>query len=143
MNLPIDWDDLWIKMTDLVKSRSKDPKTQVGAVLVSPDNRKISIGYNGFLYGVKDTEERWERPTKYDYVCHAEMNAIVQASTDLVGWTAYTTIPICSVCARYIIQAGIKKVVYKNEPKKESQIDYAHAFALFREAGVEVIHWEG
>jgi dCMP deaminase len=143
MHVGINWDDLWIKAAALIAKRSKDPRTKVGVIIVSPDNRRISVGYNGFPYGIKETEERWKRPTKYSFVCHAEINAIIQANANLEGWTLYTTIPVCSNCAKYVIQAGINRVIYKDEPKKGSKLDYKHASTLLREAGIRVTRWGG
>jgi dCMP deaminase len=139
MRKPSSWSETWMSMVRGIAKRSKDPSTQVGAVLVSPDNRKVHTGYNGFPIGIKDTKARWKRPTKYSFVLHSEVNSILNSKTDLTGWTLYVSIPPCSSCALIIIQAGIKKVVYENLPSKESQLDYKFAVSLLKEAKVELV----
>ena len=91
---------------------SKDPKTKVGALVVTPDNRQISFGYNGFSRGMEETEERWQRPAKYEYVIHAELNAIMNCPFDTVGATLYCTHQPCHRCIQHLINAGIKRLVY-------------------------------
>ena len=91
---------------------SKDPKTKVGALVVTPDNRQISFGYNGFSRGMAETEERWQRPAKYEYVIHAELNAIMNCPFDTVGATLYCTHQPCHRCIQHLINAGIKRLVY-------------------------------
>lgn len=138
MRTPITWNKLWISMVDLVAQRSKDPETQCGAVLVSPDNRRVHIGYNGMPTRVSETKERWQRPDKYWRVIHAEANAILNAKEDVAGWTLYLSIPPCSDCCKLIIQAGIKQVYYKNEPNTRSQLDYTIGKEMFEEGEVEL-----
>ena len=99
--------------------RSKDPNTQVGACIVNADNRIVSVGYNGFPRGCSDEEFPWERlaenpnDTKYPFVCHAELNAILNAyGRDMRGARIYVALFPCSECAKAIIQAGITEVIY-------------------------------
>lgn len=99
--------------------RSKDPNTQVGACIVNADNRIVSVGYNGFPRGCSDEEFPWERSaenpndTKYPFVCHAELNAILNAyGRDMRGARIYVALFPCSECAKAIIQAGITEVIY-------------------------------
>ena len=102
----------------LASQRSKDPSTQVGACIVNDDNRIMSVGYNGFPRGCSDDEFPWEREgetthTKYPYVCHAELNAILNAGgNSLKGCRIYVALFPCNECAKAIIQAGIKTIVY-------------------------------
>lgn len=106
----------------LAACRSKDPNTQVGACIVSPDNIIISTGYNGMPKGCSDDEFPWEREaehevqTKYPYVVHAELNAILNANgRDLSGSRIYVALFPCNECAKAIIQSGIKEVVYLSD----------------------------
>lgn len=130
-------------MAKHVAKLSKDPSTQVGAVIFDEQRRFISAGYNGFARGVADTQERLEdRPTKYKLTLHAEKNAILFATAPLDGATIVVTHPCCAQCAAQIIQAGIKHVIY---PTPDSAFldrwkdDLVLSEAQFKEAGVEVL----
>ena len=107
------WDRRFLEMAALLASWSKDPSTQCGALIVSPDKIVRSMGYNGFPKGVKDTKERLEdRPTKYRYMVHAELNAIISAGRQAEGCSLYVyPFSPCSDCAKAIVQAGIIEVV--------------------------------
>jgi dCMP deaminase len=115
------WYEYFISMANLVKQKSKDPSTQVGVVVVGRDREIISTGFNGFPRGVNDDfEERWERPEKYEWVSHAEENAVLQAARlgiSLQGATMvfdFEPFP-CARCANAIIQSGIKYLVGVNK----------------------------
>ena len=114
----ISWDEYFMGVALLASQRSKDPSTQVGACIVNDDNRIMSVGYNGFPRGCSDDEFPWEREgetthTKYPYVCHAELNAILNAGgNSLTGCRIYVALFPCNECAKAIIQAGIKTIVY-------------------------------
>ena len=113
----ISWDDYFLGVADLSAARSKDPNTQVGACIVSEDNKILSVGYNGMPVGCDDDEMPWEREggmldTKYAFVCHAELNAILNSKHDLKGAKIYVSLFPCNECAKAIIQSGIKEVVY-------------------------------
>ena len=100
--------------------RSKDPNTQVGACIVSDDNRILSIGYNGAPRGLDDDSMHWDREggfldTKYAYVCPGELNAILNYRGDLTGSKIYVALFPCNECAKAIIQSGIKEVIYKED----------------------------
>jgi dCMP deaminase len=108
------WDQYFMEMVDLIATRSKDPNTQIGAVIVNNNHDILSTGYNGMAPGMIETPEIWERPTKYDYVIHGETNAIIRAAklgVAIDGGTLYTTGFPCNNCARNVVAAGIKKVV--------------------------------
>lgn len=106
------WDDRFLAMAQLVASWSKDPRKQVGAVLVSPDCRHVSFGYNGPPAGFDDELLGiMDRDAKNRYTLHAEANAIAQAATDVRGWTLYVTEPPCLACALAIHRAGIARMV--------------------------------
>ena len=117
----IDWDTYFMLVAKTSALRSKDPNTQVGACIVSNQKRIISCGYNGAPIGMNDDKDMpWSREgdfinTKYAYVCHAEENAIFNAKSDLEGATIYVDLFPCNECAKAIIQAGIKKVVYMSD----------------------------
>jgi len=117
------WDEYFMAIARLSAMRSKDPNTQVGACIVSQDNRILSIGYNGTPNGFKDECFPWDREgdeleTKYLYVVHAERNAILNyrgSNRDLEGAKIYVDLFPCNECAKEIIQSGIKKVYYLDD----------------------------
>ena len=117
----ISWDEYFMGVAMLAARRSKDPSTQVGACIVSPDNIIISTGYNGMPKGCSDDEFPWEREgqqdmTKYPYVVHAELNAILNANgRDLRGSRIYVALFPCNECAKAIIQSGVKEVLYLSD----------------------------
>mgnify|MGYP002514832928 CR=1 FL=1 len=112
----ITWDEYFMGVALLAGKRSKDPNTQVGACIVDENNIILSTGYNGFPYGCSDDTFPWEREgddTKYKYVVHAELNAILNANGKLLkGAKLYVDLFPCNECAKAIIQSGIKEVVY-------------------------------
>lgn len=114
----ISWDEYFMGIAALSAKRSKDPSTQVGACIVNDGNKIMSVGYNGFPMGCNDDIFPWERTgdeleTKYPYVCHAELNAILNnRGANLEGCRIYVTLFPCNECAKAIIQSGIKEVVY-------------------------------
>jgi dCMP deaminase len=117
----ISWDEYFMGIALLSGQRSKDPSSQVGACIVSNDNKILSIGYNGFPVGCSDDEISWEREgnfvdTKYPYVCHAELNAILNyTGATLKGSKIYVALFPCNECAKAVIQTGIKEVIYLSD----------------------------
>ena len=115
----ISWDEYFMGIALLAANRSKDPNTQVGACIVSPENIIISTGYNGFPNGCSDDEFPWEREgeeTKYPYVVHAELNAILNAGgRRLSGARIYVGLFPCNECAKAIIQSGIREIIYLSD----------------------------
>lgn len=117
----ISWPDYFMGIAILSSQRSKDPSSQVGACIVNPQNKIVGIGYNGFPIGCSDDELPWAREgdacdTKYPYVCHAELNAIMNKNAaDLTDCRIYTTLFPCCECTKLIIQGGIKKVIYLSD----------------------------
>jgi dCMP deaminase len=113
----ISWDEYFMGIALLSAMRSKDPNTQVGACIVDDSNKIIGIGYNGFPIGCSDDELPWcntsasPNDTKYPYVVHAEVNAILNSSKNLKNAKIYVTLFPCNECAKVIIQSGIKEVV--------------------------------
>ena len=137
----VKWDDRMLAMAKLVWSWSKDPSTQVGAVITRPDRTIASVGYNGFPRGTDDSPEKYaDRPTKLLRVVHAEMNAMLAAREPLKGYTLYVT-PLhpCANCAGSIIQAGITRVVAHMPIKRREEwaSNFEAASLLFNEAGVK------
>lgn len=112
----IEWEQYFVALSKITAMRSKDPNTKVGAIIVNDRNRILSLGYNGMPNG--DDSFPWsreaenEKDKKYPYVIHAEINAVLNASTDLRGTTMYTTLFPCSNCAKFIVQTGITKICY-------------------------------
>ena len=117
----ISWDEYFMGIAILSAMRSKDDSSQVGACIVSPENKILSLGYNGMPIGCNDDDMPWDREgdeleTKYMYVCHAELNAILNsAHSDLRGSRVYVTLFPCNECAKAIIQAGIRTLVYDSD----------------------------
>jgi len=115
----IGWDEYFMGIALLSCERSKDPSTQVGACIVSSDNRILSIGYNGAPRGFSDDNNMpWDRKgdflnTKYAFVCHGELNAILNYRGDLTGSKIYVDLFPCNECAKAIIQCGIKEIIYR------------------------------
>jgi dCMP deaminase len=122
----IQWDEYFMGIALLAAKRSKDPNTQVGACVVSQENIIISTGYNGMPKGCSDDSFPWERAgneidTKYPYVVHAELNAILNANgRNLVGSRIYVALFPCNECAKAIIQSGIKEVIYLSDKYRDS-----------------------
>lgn len=123
------WDEYFMGIAKLSSLRSKDPNTQVGACIVSKDNRILSIGYNGAPNGYEDKFFPWDREgafldTKYPFVCHAELNAISNFrgnKKDLVGAKIYVTLFPCNECTKLIIQNGIAEVIYLSDKYKNTE----------------------
>lgn len=135
------WENYFMSLALISSLRSKDPTTQVGACIVNPNNHRVlSLGYNGFPYGCSDDEFPWdkgnpnEEDNKYVYVVHAELNAILSSNKNLEGSTLYVTHSPCNNCAKAIIQAGIKKVIYLYSYDK----DIKPTLIMFEAAGVEI-----
>ena len=125
----ISWDEYFMGIAMLAARRSKDPNTQVGACIVSPDNIIISTGYNGMPKGCTDDEFPWERvgeQTKYPYVVHAELNAVLNANgRDLRGSRLYVALFPCNECAKAIIQSGVKEVLYLLDKYNDTMGNFA------------------
>ena len=116
----IDWDEYFMGVAILSAKRSKDPGTQVGACIVTPDKRIVGVGYNGLPAGCSDDDFPWDREgdflnSKYAYVCHAELNAILNSTKNLKGCTIYVDLFPCNECAKSIIQSGISEIVYLSD----------------------------
>lgn len=140
----ITWDEYFMGVAVLAAKRSKDPNTQVGACIVDENNVILSTGYNGFPIGCSDDVFPWERSaeaetdTKYPYVVHAELNAILNAGgKSLRGSRIYVALFPCNECAKAIIQSGIKEVVYLSNKYETSPMTMASKHML-QVAGVSL-----
>lgn len=137
------WDARFLEMAKLVSSWSKDPSTQVGAV-ITKGKFVVSIGFNGHPKGVEDSGERLEnREVKYRTIIHAELNAILTSRQDLQDCTVYVwPFMPCSQCGAAIIQAGIKRVVAPKSDNERWAESFAFTKKIFEEAGVELVEVE-
>lgn len=137
----ISWDEYFMGVAILASKRSKDPNTQVGACIVNEENIILSTGYNGFPSGCSDDEYPWEREgenTKYPYVVHAELNAILNANgKSLRNSRIYVALFPCNECAKAIIQSGIKEVIYLSD-KYETESSTIASKRMLASAGVEI-----
>lgn len=106
--------DYYMGIARSVALKSKDTSTKVGCVLVDKNNRVISTGYNGFVAGCDESLLSYERPMKYHYIIHAELNSILSAKCDLTGCRAYTTFAPCVNCLKHLLQSGIREVFYED-----------------------------
>ncbi len=137
----ISWDEYFMGVALLSACRSKDPSTQVGACIVNNQNKIVGAGYNGLPIGCDDDEFPWQKEggfleTKYPYVCHAELNAILNnIGIDLHGCRIYTALFPCNECSKAIIQAGIKEVIYLSDKYKGNDVFKASRLML-EKAGV-------
>lgn len=140
----LSWDEYFMGIAKLSALRSKDPSTQVGACIVSSDNRILSMGYNGTPNGFDDQDFPWDREghalnTKYLYVCHAELNAILNFrghKRDFEGAKIYVALFPCNECAKAIIQSGIKEVIYLSDKYKD-QDNFKASKILFDKCNVK------
>jgi dCMP deaminase len=127
----ISWDEYFMGVALLSGLRSKDPSTQVGACIVNSQNKIVGAGYNGLPMGCSDEDFPWEKTgdflqTKYPYVCHAELNAILNnIGMDLSGCRIYTALFPCNECSKAIIQAGIKEVIYLSDKYDGTNVSIA------------------
>ena len=137
------WDEYFMGLAHLSALRSKDPNTQVGAAIVDENHRVVSVGYNGFPTGVSDDEFPWSREggvltSKYAFVVHAELNAILNSQRSVRGCTIHVSLFPCNECAKAIIQSGIKKIVYESDKYNGVDTNIASK-RMLKAAGVELI----
>lgn len=144
----ISWDEYFMGIAILSAQRSKDENTQVGACIVNHENKILSLGYNGMPIGCNDDDMPWDREdpdpvnTKYMYVCHAELNAILNRSSgSLEGAKLYVTLFPCNECAKAIIQSGIREVVYMSDKYADSSNTIASK-KMFDMVGVKYRRYE-
>ncbi len=144
----ISWDEYFMGVAKLAALRSKDPSTQVGACIVSHDNKILSMGYNGMPIGCSDDDFPWEKSdttpdhNKYLYSTHSELNAILNyRGGSLEGTTLYVTLFPCNECAKACIQAGIKKIIYASD-KYAGTDSVVASKRMFDAAGVQYIPYQ-
>ena len=141
MSKVISWDQYFMGIAKLSAYRSKDPNTQVGACIVSPENKIVGVGYHGLPWGCEDTEFPWNSregdmyDTKYPYVVHAELNAILNSIQNLKGCRIYVSLFPCHECVKAIIQSGIQKIIYEDDKYNDTPSDRA-AKRMLDAAGV-------
>lgn len=142
----LSWDEYFISIAALTAMRSKDPNTQVGACIASADNRVLSVGYNGAPNGFDDDEFPWAREgnpidTKYPYVCHSELNAILNFRgnmRELQTARIYVYYFPCVKCSQAIIQAGIKEVIYLHDFDHTSKdVEVEASIRMFKQCGIK------
>lgn len=142
-NKIITWDEYFMSVASLAALRSKDPNTQVGACIVSVDKKIVSVGYNGLPHGCDDNKYPWEvtkgelNDTKYAYVVHAELNAILNSPSPLKNCILYVSLFPCHECVKAIIQCGIKEIVYADDKYNGTSSDKA-AKQMLNDAGVAI-----
>lgn len=142
----LSWNEYYMNIAIISALRSKDPNTQVGAVLVSKDNKIMSIGYNGAPRAFDDTKVPWSRDTKlpyikqkYPYMCHAELNAVVNYGGSILDFkdaTIYVTLFPCDSCAKLLAQIGVKKVVYLYDYHHDEPI-YGASRIILKECNIK------
>lgn len=142
----ISWDECFMRMAHVIAQRSKDPSTRLGAVVVTPNNVVVGMGYNGWPRGIEADELPWDREgqldnTKYAYVCHAEENAIYNANNSTDGCKIYCALFPCNECAKTIIQNGIKEVIYEDD-KYHDEPAFIASRKLFELSGVKCRHYQ-
>jgi dCMP deaminase len=139
----ISWDEYFMGVAKLSAKRSKDPNTQVGCCIVNNDKRIVAVGYNGLPRNCDDNDFPWNcregalQDTKYAYVVHAELNAILNATTSLKDCTLYVTLFPCNECMKSIIQSGIKEVVYEDNKYEGFDFDLASK-KMQQSAGIKI-----
>lgn len=145
----LSWDQYFMGIAELSAMRSKDPNTSVGACIVDADNKILSVGYNGMPHGCSDDEYPWEREhddplnTKYLYVCHAELNALLNyTGTNLKNSRIYTTLFPCNECTKALIQSGIKEVIFM-EDKYSGTPSVMAAKRMMESAGITYRRYSG
>ncbi len=143
MSKIITWDEYFMGLAHLSAMRSKDPNTQVGACIVDQDKKVVSIGYNGFPRGCDDSKFPWAREggmleSKYAFVVHAEVNAILNSPRSLKDCILYVSLFPCNECAKAIIQSGIRKIVYESDKYADTDATKASK-KMLQAAGVELV----
>ena len=136
----ISWDEYFMGVAYLASLRSKDPNTQVGACIVSMDNKILSIGYNGLPNGCSDDGD--ELKTKYPYTVHSELNAILNyRGPGLEGARLYVTLFPCNECAKAVIQSGIRTVIFADDKYRNAPNNIA-SFRILNAAGVQCVRYQ-
>lgn len=138
-----DWDEMFMGIAIIASARSKDPRTQNGAVIVDQKNRIVSVGYNGFPRKCSDDQFPWDKEEKEKYVIHAEINAILNAGKEVDGYRMYLYSERgyypCSNCAKVIVQSGIQSVYLAFINENAKGYDWNPTKKMFEASGVKII----
>ena len=142
----LSWNEYFMGLAHLSALRSKDPNTKVGAAIVDDNHRVVSVGYNGFPKGCSDEVFPWGRDgdtldSKYAFVVHAELNAILNSKWPVAGCTIYVSLFPCNECAKAIIQSGIKAVIYRDDLYKDTK-EVKASKRMLKTAGVDIIEYQ-
>lgn len=145
---PLTWDEYFMLQAMMASTRSKDPSTKVGSVIVDSNNHQISMGYNGFIAGIDESQLPWSKDlneglvnTKYAYVVHAEANAILHSPRSLEGSRCYVTLFPCNECAKLIASKKVKEVIYLSDKHQDKEHTIA-AKKIFDLTGIEYRQFE-
>lgn len=123
-----EWDEYFMKIAETVALKSKDPSSKMGCVIVDKNKRVVSVGYNGMIQGADESKMTLsERPMKYYFAIHSEMNALLYAKRDLSDCTIYNRVATCENCLKYCLQAGVKRFVYKELRVHSHSTDPKHS----------------
>lgn len=123
-----EWDDYFLRIAETVSSKSKDPSSKMGCVIVDKNKRVVSVGYNGLIQGADESKMTLsERPMKYYFAIHSEMNALLFAKGDIAGCTLYNRVATCENCLKYCLAAGIKRFVYRELRVHSHSTDPKHS----------------
>lgn len=123
-----EWDEYFLNIAEAVAAKSKDPSSKMGCVIVNPNNQVVSVGYNGMIRGANESKMTLEeRPMKYYFVIHSEMNALLFANRDLTGCTLYNKTATCENCLKHCLQSGIKRFVYRELRVHSHSTDPQHS----------------
>lgn len=133
------WDETFMNIAQVIAKRSPDPSYQVGAVIVTPQNTVAGVGYNGAPRGIEPEAVPWESEDKHFYVCHAEANAILNATQNLKDCRIYTVLFPCFECMKMIIQKGITEVIYSDDSKiQNGNQKFIYSAKLAQAAGIKI-----
>lgn len=128
MSKQSDWDAYFMEIAKVVAKKSKDPSSKMGCVIVDKNKRVVSLGYNGLVQGSDESKMTLsERPMKYYFAIHSEMNAVIFARYDLTGCTLYNRVATCENCLKYCLQAGITRFVYEELRVHSYSSDHKHS----------------
>jgi deoxycytidylate deaminase len=132
MSTQKDWDEYFLSIAEAAAAKSKDPSSKMGCAIVDTNNRVVSLGYNGLPQGADESKMTLsERPMKYHFVIHSEMNALIFARRDLTGCTVYNKTATCDNCLKHCLQAGIKRFVYRELRVHSHSTDPKHSMTNF------------
>ena len=128
----MDWDEYFMQIAEAVALKSKDPSSKMGCVIVDQNKRVVSLGYNGLVQNSNEKKLTLsERPMKYHFAIHSEMNVIIFSHQDLTGCTIYNRVATCDNCLKYCLQAGIKRFVYRELRVHSYASDPTHSMTNF------------